>query len=234
MLYNAAMQGKKVLVIDDDLHINQLVQATFREQGADVVTAVDGPEGLRQFYTHQPDLVIIDLMMPEMDGWETSERILELADVPIIMLTSLHDDEHIIRGLDHGAIDYITKPFSPKVLAARARAALRHAAIPRPIVQYSFQDERLLVDLDQKRVLVDGEPIKLTKTEFKVFNYLVQNAGRVLTFEQILEHVWGWEYQDSIEYVHVYVSRLRQKLEKDPKDPRYLITEYGIGYRFVK
>ena len=228
------MQGKKILVIDDDLHINQLVQATFLEQGAEVVTAVDGPDGLRQFYTHKPDLVIIDLMMPEMDGWETTERILELADVPIIMLTSLRDDADVIRGLDQGAIDYITKPFSPKVLAARARAALRHAATPRPIVQYNFQDQRLLIDLDHKRILVDGEPVKLTKTELKLLAFLVQHAGHVMTFEQILEHVWGWEYQDSIEYVHVYVSRLRQKLEEDPKDPRYLITEYGIGYRFEK
>lgn len=228
------MQGKKILVIDDDYHINQLVKATFAEQGAEVVTAVDGQEGLRQFYTHKPDLVIIDLMMPEMDGWETTERILELADVPIIILTSLRDDADVIRGLDRGAIDYVTKPFSPKVLAARARAALRHAAASHPVVQYNFQDERLLVDLDHKRILVDGEPVKLTKTEFKVLTYLVQNAGRILTFQQILEHVWGWEYQDSIEYVHVYVSRLRQKLEKDPKEPRYLITEYGIGYRFEK
>lgn len=228
------MQGKKVLVIDDDFHISQLVKETFIEQGADVVTAVDGQDGLRQFYTHKPDLVIIDLMMPEMDGWETTERILELADVPIIMLTSLNNDADVIRGLDRGAIDYITKPFSPKVLVARARAALRHAATPRPVVQNNFQDDRLLIDVERKRILVDGEPVKLTKTEFKVLGYFVQNAGQVLTFQQILEHVWGWEYQDSIEYVHVYVSRLRQKLEKTPKEPHYLITEYGIGYRFEK
>jgi two-component system KDP operon response regulator KdpE len=228
------MQGKKVLVIDDDFHISQLVKVTFVEQGADVVTAVDGQDGLRQFFAHKPDLVIIDLMMPEMDGWETTERILELADVPIIMLTSLNDDADVIRGLDRGAIDYITKPFSPKVLAARARAALRHAATPRPIVQSSYQDDRILIDIERKRILVDGEPVKLTKTEFKVLSYLVQNAGHVLTFQQILEYVWGWEYQDSIEYVHVYVSRLRQKLEENPKEPRYLITEYGLGYRFEK
>ena len=228
------MQGKKILVIDDDFHISQLVKATFVEEGADVVTAVDGQDGLRQFYTHKPDLVVIDLMMPEMDGWETTERILELADVPIIMLTSLGDDSDVIQGLDRGAIDYITKPFSPKVLAARARAALRFASSTRPVESYNYQDERLLIDLDHTRVLVAGEPIKLTKTEFKVLTYMVKNAGRVLTFQQILEQVWGWEYQDSIEYVHVYVSRLRQKLEENPKDPHYLITEYGLGYRFEK
>lgn len=228
------MQGKKILIIDDDFHISQLVKVTFTELGADVVTAVDGQDGLRQFYTHKPDLVIIDLMMPEMDGWETTERILELADVPIIMLTSLRDDADVIQGLDRGAIDYVTKPFSPKVLAARARAALRHAAAAQPVVNYNIHDEHLLIDLDHKRVLINGEPVKLTKTEFKVLTYMVQNVGQILTFQQILEHVWGWEYQDSIEYVHVYVSRLRQKLEKNPKEPRYLITEYGIGYRFKK
>ncbi len=228
------MQGKKILVIDDDFHVSQLVKDTFVEHGADVVMAVNGQEGLRQFFTHKPDLVIIDLMMPEMDGWETTERILELDNVPIIMLTSLGDDANVIRGLDRGAIDYITKPFSPSVLVARARAALRHAAAPRPVAQNSFQDDRLLIDIERKRILVQGEPVKLTKTEFKVLAYLVQNAGQVLTFQQILEHVWGWEYQDSIEYVHVYVSRLRQKLEEIPKEPRYLLTEYGLGYRFEK
>jgi DNA-binding response OmpR family regulator len=119
------MQGKKILIIDDDFHINQLVQATFAEQGAEVVTAVTGQEGLRQFHTHQPHLVIIDLMMPEMDGWEITERILETADVPIIMLTSLRDDADAIEGLERGVIDFVLKPFSPKVLAARVRAALR-------------------------------------------------------------------------------------------------------------
>ena len=122
------MQGKKVLVIDDDFHTSHLVEAAFVEVGAEVVTAVDGPDGLRQFNTHKPDLVIIDLMTPEMDGWETTERILEIADVPIIMLTSLRDDADAIRGLEWGDIDFVTKPFSPKVLAARARAALRYGA----------------------------------------------------------------------------------------------------------
>lgn len=119
------MHGKKVLIIDDGFQSNQLVKAAFVEQGADVVTAVDGQDGLRQFHIHKPDLVIIDLMLPEMDGWEVTERILELADVPIIMLTSLRDDADVLHGLARGDVDFVTKPFSPKVLAARARAALR-------------------------------------------------------------------------------------------------------------
>ena len=228
-----AMDGKKILVIDDDFYVRQLVKTAFAQEGAEVFVAADGQEGLRQFYKHQPDLVVIDLMMPEMDGWEASQRMLDMSDVPIIMLTSLHTDEDMIRGLDQGAIDYVTKPFSPKVLIARAKAALRHAPA-RTTQPPVFQDEHLTIDLREQRVLVGGEPAKLTKTEYKLLTYLLRNAGRVLTFQQILEHVWGWEYLESIEYVHVYVSRLRQKLEENPKSPRYLITEYGLGYRFQK
>lgn len=228
------MQGKKILVVDDDIHISQLVKATLVTEGAEVILAADGAEGLRQFYTHQPDLVIIDLMMPELDGWETSQRMLDMAEVPIIMLTSLQDDESVIRGLEHGAIDYVTKPFAPRVLAARAKTALRQAATSKPTSSRIFRDGYLTIDLNENRVLIEETPVKLTKTEYKLLAYLFQNAGRPLTFQQILEHVWGWEYQDSIEYVHVYVSRLRQKLEKDPKNPHYLLTEYGLGYRFEK
>ncbi|MCP4429121.1 MAG: response regulator transcription factor [Chloroflexi bacterium] len=228
------MQGKKILVVDDDVYVSHLVEATFTAEGAEVILAANGQEGLRQFYAHQPDLVIIDLMMPELDGWETSQRMLEMADVPIIMLTSLHDDENMIRGLEQGAIDYVTKPFSPRVLAARAKAALRRKTASKPVENRAYQDGYLAIDLHEKRVSIQDKPVKLTKTEIKLLTYLFQNAGRVLTFEQILEHVWGWEYQDSVEYVHVYVSRLRQKLEKNPKNPHYLLTEYGIGYRFEK
>ncbi len=228
------MRGKKILVVDDDIHISGLVKATFTAEGAEVFLAADGAEGLRQFYTHRPDLVIIDLMMPELDGWEASQRMLDMAEVPIIMLTSLQDDDSVVRGLEHGAIDYVTKPFSPRVLAARARTALRQAAPAKPTNTGIHRDGYLTIDLHGSRVLVEETPVKLTKTEYKLLSYLFQNAGRPLSFQQILEHVWGWEYQDSIEYVHVYVSRLRQKLEKDPKNPRYLLTEYGIGYRFEK
>ncbi len=229
------MQGKKVLVVDDDLHISHLIEIAFTTAGADVIMAADGQEGLRQFYDHKPDLVILDLMMPELDGWETSQRMLELAEVPIIMLTSLGEDEDIIRGLEQGAIDYVTKPFAPRVLVARAKAALRHTGKAKPAANDRvYWDGYLTIDLHEKRVLVKDVPVKLTKTEYKLLAYLFHNAGQILTFQQILQQVWGWEYQDSIEYVHVYVSRLRQKLENDPKEPLYLLTEYGTGYRFEK
>lgn len=229
------MQGKRILVVDDDAHIRELTADIFAKSGGQVYSASDGNEGLRQFYVHRPHLVILDILMPNLDGWQVCTQIRQLSDVPIIMLTALGQDEHTIRGLDCGAVDYVTKPFSPKVLAARARAALRQATQATESHQpISYSDEYLTIDLSQRRVLVCGELVRLTATEYRLLAYLVQNAGRVLTFRQILEKVWGWEYQDSVEYVHVYISHLRKKLEEDPKLPAYLLTEHRVGYRFEK
>ena len=223
------------MVVDDDAHIRELTAHIFAKSGGQVYSASDGNEGLRQFYAHRPHLVILDIMMPNLDGWQVCTQIRLLSDVPIIMLTALGQDEHTIRGLDCGAVDYVTKPFSPKVLAARARAALRQATQAAETHQpASYSDDYLTIDLSQRRVLVRGELVCLTATEYRLLAYLVQNAGRVLTFRQILEKVWGWEYQDSVEYVHVYISHLRKKLEEDPKLPAYLLTEHRVGYRFEK
>ena len=231
------IRGKKILVIDDDIFVRDIVTETMNREGAQVVTAENGQDGLRQFYASQPDLVVLDVMMPHISGWEICRQIRQLSDVPIIMLTSLGKDADVIRGLDYGAVDYVVKPFNAKVLAARVRTALRQVNMIVPEEKeksLSFDDGHLTIDIEGHRVTCGDEPIKLTKTEFRVLAYLVQNGGVVLTFQQILENVWGWDYQDSIEYVHVYVSRLRQKLEPDPQNPRYLLTEYGIGYRFNK
>lgn len=231
------IRGKKILVIDDDIFVREIVTETMSLEGAQVFTAENGQEGLRQFYASQPDLVLLDVMMPHMTGWEVGRQIRQLSDVPIIMLTSLGKEEDIVRGLDYGAVDYVTKPFSTKILAARIRAALRQtnneptAPKEKGIV---FSDGRLAIDLVKHLVTLHDAPLKLTKTEYRLLAYLVENAGRVLTFQQILENVWGWDYQDSIQYVHVYVSRLRQKIEPDPQTPQYLLTEYGTGYRFTK
>ena len=224
-----------MLVIDDDSNLLRLLAYTFSSIGAVVYTAESGEEGLRQFYAQQPDLIILDVKMPEMDGWEVCARIRQLSDVPIIFLTALARDEDIVRGLDCGAIDYVTKPFRPKVLVARAQAALRRTEIASGRSKLpSYRDDYLTIDLEARRVLVCGEPVKLTATEYQLLAYLVENAGRVLTFQQILENIWGWEYQDSINYVHVYMWHLRNKLEEDPKNPRYLLTEHGVGYRFER
>ena len=229
------MRNKKILIVDDDTFIRRMVEEAFRQEKADIFTAANGHEGLQKFFSERPELVVLDVMMPYVDGWETLRQIRNLSNIPVIMLTSLREDADVIRGLEDGAVDFITKPFSPKVLVARAKAALRQAdAAIQPIRPTGFQDKYLHVDLENHRVSTNNDPVKLTKTEYKLLAYLVSHAGMVLTFEKILENVWGWEYQDSIQYVHVYMSRLRQKLEPDPKEPRYFLTEFGMGYRFDK
>lgn len=229
------LQGKKILVIDDDDSLRRLIVDTLARAGATTYSAADGPEGLRQFYQHRPNLVVLDVMMPQMDGLQVCSQLGYLTDVPIILLTALGDEDSVVKGLDCGAIDYITKPFSPKVLLARIRTALRQVEATsggQPSAAYT--DGYLTINLPKHQVQVQGQPVKLSGTEFKLLTCLFENANRVLTFAQILENVWGWEYKESVEYVHVYISHLRRKLEKDPKNPRYLLTEHGIGYRFEK
>jgi DNA-binding response OmpR family regulator len=229
------MEEKKILVIDDDVNLLQSIKFTFMRAGAEVVTAMDGREGLHRFYEERPDLVILDVRMPDIDGWETCRQIRIFSNVPIIMLTTMNKDEDIIRGLDYGADDFVTKPFSRDVLLARARALLRRSETPAEgDGQTTYSDDHLLINLAKRRVLVRGEPVQLTATEFRLLSCLLQNAGQVLTYRTILDKVWGWEYQDSVDYVHVYLSHLRRKLEEDPRNPRYLVTERGVGYRFEK
>lgn len=229
------MRGKTILVIDDDLNIRKMTEHMFTREGARVITASDGLDGLRKFYEYRPDLIILDIMMPEEDGWETCRSLRKFSDVPIVMLTALKTDEDITRGLNYGADDFVTKPFSPGVLLARARAVLRrteaYTAEGKP---FKYSDGYLTIDMHVRRVFIKGQPVKLTPTEFQLLVYLAQNPGRVLTLQQILENVWGWEYQDSLEYVHVYMSHLRKKIEEDPKQPKYIVTEHGTGYRFEK
>ena len=227
------MQGKTILVIDDDPEMLRLLEHIFSREGAQVCTAAGGQEGLRQFYNYPPHLVVLDVMMPDLDGWQVCARVRQMSDVPIIFLTALNAEAEIIHGLDTGAVDYVTKPFSPHVLVARARAALRQTELaPGTEKTDTYRDDYLAIDLDTRQVTVRGEPVKLTKTEYRLLAYLVENAGQVLTPQQILEYVWGREYRDSIDYTHVYMWRLRQKLEEDPQNPRYLLTEHGLGYRF--
>lgn len=229
------MKDRKILTIDDDININRIIEHTFEESGAQVFSANNGLDGLRLLYKHQPDLVILDVLMPEMDGWQVCQQIRQLTDVPVIMLTALKSDQEIIQGLDVGADDFISKPFNPQVLLARARAVLRRAEQePEESDLQGYRDHYLSINLEEHKVVVEGHVIKLTATEYRLLSYLVQNAGRIRTFEQILENVWGWEYRDSPDYVHVYVSNLRRKIEPDPKNPVYIETERGIGYRFAR
>jgi two-component system KDP operon response regulator KdpE len=172
-------------------------------------------------------------MMPELDGWQVCQRIRGMSDVPIMMLTARRQETDIVKGLDLGADDYLTKPFRRGELLARVRAVLRRArieALDPPGVAY--QDDYLSIDLDARRVIVGGESIQLTPTEYRLLALLVSNGGRLLTFQQILESVWGFEYVDDLDYVRVYVWHLRRKLEPDPRNPRYLINVPNVGYRF--
>lgn len=229
------LKDQKVLIIDDDIYINNMLKITFEQDGAIVYTAANGREGLQTFFVERPDLVILDIMMPGIDGWEVCRHIRLVSDTPIIMLTTLRKDDDVIQGLEYGADDFVNKPCSGKVLLARARATLRRTKAIMKITQEltDYKDNYLSVDIESQRVMVAGEPIKLTATEFRMLTYLLENAGRVLTYNQILDSVWGWEYRDSIDYVHVYASHLRRKLEENPRSPKYLLTVHGVGYRFA-
>jgi DNA-binding response OmpR family regulator len=177
----------------------------------------------------------MDIMMPGLDGWEVCSGIRRLSDVPIIFLTAKTGEGDMLRGFDLGAVDYVTKPFSIKVLLARAEAALRQGVGRHDSREVTgYDDGYLQVDLAGRLVRVNRQRVRLTQTEYRLLSVLVRNAGQVLSYEQILEHVWGWEYRDSPNYVHVYIRRLRQKLERDPGAPAYLLTERGVGYAFVR
>jgi DNA-binding response OmpR family regulator len=229
------MHGKKILVIDDDSQLRRMMEYPLTREGAIVLLAENGKEGLRQFYTHQPDLVLLDVMMPEMHGWDACQSIRKLSDVPIIMVTALGNDEDVIHGLSLGADDYIIKPFNVNVFVARVQAALRRTEKGMELKQgTAYADSHLTVDIDQRRVLAGGVDVTLTATEFRLLAYLIENAGRVMSFELILESVWGWDNTEDVNYIRVYISHLRKKLEKDPKNPEYIQNVQGVGYFFEK
>jgi two-component system KDP operon response regulator KdpE len=230
-----AMDQATILVIDDDKLTARMITDQLNEEGHTVHVAHDGREGLRQMYSHQPDLIILDVLMPEMDGWTTCRRIREVSNVPIIMLTARDRPQDIIRGLDEGADEYVTKPFEMSVLLARVRAVLRRVSLPPTLRQkedVSYSDEYLTFNPVDRRVMIDGELVKLTPTEYNLLALLIKNSGRVLPYRSLLEQVWGWEYIDDVDYLRVYIWHLRRKLEPDPKNPRYVLTEHGVGYRF--
>ncbi|MGD9148340.1 MAG: response regulator transcription factor [Anaerolineae bacterium] len=228
-----SLQGKRVLVVDDDLDTRNLLAREFSRAGAEVYSAANGNEALREFHLHQPDLVVLDVIMPGLTGWDTAALLKPFGEVPIIFLSGLTGTEEVVRGLELGAYDFVTKPFSVRVLLMKAQAALRYAgpapANGRPAV---YDDGYLTINLAERQVLVKGRPVDLTATDFRLLELLVQNKGRVLTYDQILEKIWGWEYRDCTQYVHVYISRLRRVLETDSRSPKYITTERGVGYCF--
>ena len=227
------MHGRKILVIDDEKDFIDLIKRELEEFGATVDPALSAEEGLRLFRDRHHDLVLLDLMMPGIDGWQACRAFRKLSDVPIIMLTAMGSDAEVVRGLESGADDYLVKPFSRQVLLARIRAVLRRMELaPGQRGPLRYEDDHLAFDLARREVAVQGHPVKLTPTEYYLLECLMCNADHLLTPRQILECVWGPEYVDSIEYVHVYIHRLRQKLEPDPQTPRYLLNVPGAGYLF--
>lgn len=227
----------KILVIDDDRNIVEAVTIGFQLQWqeCDVLTAYGGEAGLDLFFEQQPDVVVLDVALPDVNGFEVLRRIRQVSDTPVLMLTAKGEEMDKVKGLELGADDYITKPFSHLELFARIKAVLRRAEMPPPIsASPSFTAADLTINFASREVHVRSQPVKLTPTEYKLLYQLVRNAGRVLPHETLLAKVWGDEYRDDVEYLKVYVSRLRNKIEADPEHPRYILTERGLGYRFAK
>lgn len=225
------MENKRILIIDDDLEILGLLRIMLEQEGADVFLANGSEEGLRAFWQVRPDLVILDIMMPNLSGWEVCQRIRELADTPIMFLSVLEDEGCVVRGLNLGADDYVTKPVKRNVLLARTKAILRRADSEQR-GESAYDDGYLRVDLQRKRVVVEGQPRRLTATEFALLDLLVCNAGGVCTMERIQRRIWGEIEYTSPQTVHVFISQLRKKIEPEPHQPRYILTEHGLGYRF--
>ena len=220
-----------ILLIDDDRSLSDLLSQYLREQGYTIHCAEDGQKGLRAFFEHKPDLVILDVTMPFKDGWETLKRVREVSEVPVIMLTARSEESDILRGFSLGADDYVSKPFSFAQLSARVKAVLARAGKPAAHAD-RLEAGGLKVDLTTKRVTRDGELIPLTPTEFKLLTALMRRAGEVISAEELVREVWGPQYKEEIGFVRRYVWHLRQKVEKDPENPRYIHNERGFGYRF--
>ena len=225
--------AQRILVIDDDKSLLFLLQQQLETAGYEVSVAASGREGLKAFFDLRPNLVVLDMRMPEMDGETVCERIRDVSDVPILILSAYGQEEDVVRGLDAGADDYVQKPFRQQEFLARIRSLLRRYMAhvqERPI---TYSDDFLSIDLRARRVIRGGEEVRLTPTEFRLLTTLLEHADQVMSNEELLKHVWGWEYSNDLDYPRIYIWHLRRKIEPDPKRPTYIRTEYGMGYRFV-
>ena len=222
-----------LLIVDDEPRIRDLVRMNLELEHYRVEEAINGIEALEKLRDILPDLVILDVSMPEMDGFETLRHMREVSTVPVIMLTVRQSEADKIRGLDLGADDYLAKPFSPPELLSRIRALLRRSLMAPPARKTMIVvDLDLTIDFSRREVMVRGKKVVLRPTEYRLLYHLVHNAGRLLTHETLLSKVWGHEYRDESHYLRLYITYLRQKLEKDPAHPHYILTERGLGYRF--
>ena len=226
-----AIDTSRVLVVDDEPQITRVLKTVLSSQGYQVRTAAEGESALASFTEWHPELVITDLYMPRMDGVELCRRIRAVSSVPIIVLSVKGEERTKVEALDSGADDYVTKPFGTDELLARVRAALRRSGAS-PEEMASFEAGNFRIDLDARRVHIRGQEVRLTPKEFDLFVYLARHPNRVLTHRTLLEAVWGEASQEQPEYLRVFMGQLRKKLEEDPSNPRYLVTEPWVGYRF--
>ncbi len=223
-----------ILVVDDDIRMVRMMKRMLELEGFQVITASGGEPALKIFDKETPNLVLLDIMMPDMDGWTVCRRIREFSQVPIIMVTARGDDKEKVEGLDIGADDYVTKPFSASELAARVRAVLRRAGTSGAHQEAVFRYKDMEIDYTSRRVTVNSKELKLTATEYKMLSYICLNAGRVVTPDQLLDKVWGEEYVGAAHLLQVNIARLRKKLGDDAKQPQYIMTRSGIGYIMTK
>ncbi|HXF86617.1 MAG TPA: response regulator transcription factor [Anaerolineales bacterium] len=225
---------RRILVVDDEERMVRFIRMNLEHDGFQVVEAFNGKQALQKLRDTNPDLILLDVMMPDMDGFEVLEAIREISNVPVIMLTAKGEEDDRVRGLELGADDYITKPFSPREMVSRVKAVIRRTESAGGSMHEIIEvDDRLKIDFDRREVWLEGKLVKLRPTEYRLLYHLVKNAGWVLTHDQLLTKVWGYEYRDEPHYVRLYINYLRQKLEKDPANPKYILTERGVGYRFV-
>lgn len=226
-------QGKTILVVDDEPRIIEAVAMNLELEGYRVSGASNGYEALKKLTKEVPDLVVLDIMMPEMDGFETLRKIREVSTVPVVMLTVKGEETDKVKGLDLGADDYVTKPFSPRELVSRVKAVLRRVEMPSPVPKTEIRvDDYLSIDFSRHKIVVRGKEVHLRPTEYRLLYHLVSNAGKVLTHETLLRRVWGYEYREEDHYLWLYITYLRRKIEEEPKHPKYILGERGIGYRF--
>jgi DNA-binding response OmpR family regulator len=221
-----------LLIVEDDREFACLLRESLQDKGFQVLLADNGVDGLQSLQKHHPDLILLDVMMPGMDGWETCRSIRKMSNVPIILVTGRREEEDKIRGLQLGADDYVVKPFSIAELVARMETVLRragHANAPDPIVRV---DNRLVIDRMRKQVFVKGEAVALSTIEFRLLTCFLDQPNCVLSHHHLLAEVWGWEYVEETNYLKTYIHRLRSKIERDPQAPHYFLTERGRGYCF--
>jgi two-component system KDP operon response regulator KdpE len=228
------LDRRRILVVDDEERMVRFIRMNLEHDGFQVSEAFNGRQAVQKLRDVNPDLILLDVMMPDLDGFEVLEMVREISNVPVIMLTAKGEEDDRVRGLELGADDYVTKPFSPRELVSRARAVLRRTEGASGSMHGLIEvDERLKIDFDRHEVWLESKIVKLRPTEYRLLYHLVQNAGWVVSHDQLLAKVWGYEYRDEPHYVRLYINYLRQKLEKDAANPKYILTERGVGYRFV-